>query len=148
MFPGAPVQRRASVTPEPTPARQRSWQTPLGNVLSAALSCLAFYLFFMNFFRDDPPNRRVLYVNRATGLEAAVEIVSDSKGYKIYLENSRAAYNFDAFVNQRLAPDQGLGYYLRGGDHISKPVNSLKLTLKRGGVVSVWTLEPELTPVP
>ena len=112
-------------------------------LLGLAIALFGFYSFF---FAE--PKSHVVVINRELGISGEVAVRSDSRGYRIYLDSSRVPYNFDEFTNEQLAPDEGLGYYLRAGDSVYKAPQATRLVLKRNGQASTWRLTPPRPPVP
>jgi hypothetical protein len=100
-------------------------------LLGLAIALFGFYSFF---FAE--PKSPVVVINRELGISGEVAVRSDSRGYQIYLDSSRVPYNFDEFTNEQLAPNEGLGYYLRAGDSVCKAPQATQLVLKRNGQAS------------
>lgn len=90
----------------------------------------------------------MVVINRKLSISGEVAVRSNSRGYQIYLDSSRMPYNFDEFTNEQLAPNEGLGYYLRAGDSVYKAPQATQLVLKRNGQASTWRLTPPRPPVP
>jgi hypothetical protein len=106
-------------------------------LLGLAIVLVGFYSFF---FAE--PTSQVVVINQELGISGAVTMRSDSRGYRVYLDSSRVPYSFDEFINEQLAPREGLGYYLREGDWVSKAPHATQLVLKRQGQGSTWHLTP------
>jgi hypothetical protein len=100
-------------------------------LLGLAIALFGFYSFF---FAE--PKSHVVVINRELGISGEVAVRSDSRGYRIYLDSSRVPYSFDEFTNEQLAPNEGLGYYLRAGDSVCKAPQATQLVLKRNGQAS------------
>lgn len=92
------------------------------------------------FFFGSSATHNVVYVNQAIGVSGRVTGCNKARGYKIFLNNTKTPYNFDAFASEQYKPDFGLGYYLEQGDSVSKEPNSLLLTLHKNGRASQWQL--------
>lgn len=115
-------------------------------VASSAFVLLTYRWLVLTYINHDPQwaagvNPRlagVTVVSTDIGIEGTVTGYNSARGFKIYLNSSDTPYNFDAFVNERLAPHDSLGYYLAPGDSISKQPNSPVLRLTRGGQTSEW----------
>lgn len=103
----------------------------------AALAVLGVFIYVF-FFKDDSPTRKVVFINQELGVSGQVTGFNKARGFKIYLNSTDVPYNFDAFVNEQVAPHDGLGYYLEPGDFVTKQPNSTTLTLKRKGQESEW----------
>jgi hypothetical protein len=112
------------------------------HLLGLAIALFGFYSFFAE------PKSHVVVINRELGISGEVAVRSDSRGYRIYLDSSRVPYSFDEFTNEQLAPNEGLGYYLRAGDSVYKAPQATQLVLKRNGQASTWRLTPPRLPVP
>lgn len=98
------------------------------------------------FVVDDSPRKNVVVVTRELGLAGRVTGYNKARGYKIYLDSSDVAYNFDAFQNAAVAPGEGLGYYLERGDSVAKTPNSGSIGVTRQGQLSEWRLPPAPAP--
>lgn len=109
-------------------------------VIARVMGLLVLVLVTYKWWFSDynPQLAGVTVVNADIGIKGTVTGYNRARGYKIYINSSETPYNFDAFVNERLSPDDSLGYYLVPGDSISKQPNSPVLRLTRGGQVSEW----------
>jgi len=128
--------------------RELPFLKAVGAALVPRLLGLAIALFgFYSFFFAEPTSH-VVVINRELGISGEVAVRSDSRGYQIYLDSSRVPYNFDEFINEQLAPNEGLGYYLRAGDSVYKAPHATHLVLKRQGQASTWLFTPRRQPAP
>lgn len=113
------------------------------SLIFKAFAILAFvFIAYRWFFPDRPHNQEgVVVINQETGIEGEVTGYNSARGFKIYINSTPTPYNFDLFVNQELAPNNSLGYYIKSGDFISKKPNSNVLMLKRGAQESSWQFD-------
>ncbi|MDQ2771914.1 MAG: hypothetical protein M3Y54_15605 [Bacteroidota bacterium] len=115
---------------------------PLSPTLSILLRLVIVLIagigFYKLFFANDSPTRNVIFINQELGMTGTVTGVNKARGYKIYLDSSDVPYNFDAFENPAMRPNNGLGYYLERGDLVEKKPSSTTITVDRGGQQSEW----------
>jgi hypothetical protein len=114
------------------------------SLLAVIIIVGAVYKFFL---ADNSPTRKTVFINRELGIIGTVTGYNRARTNNIYLNHRDTPYNFSSFVNDQLAPDKGLGYYLETGDTVTKLPNADTLTLQRHGQASYWHFVP-LTPTP
>lgn len=96
----------------------------------------AAWIYIM-FFQTETRRTEIGYASFVSG---RVTGINRARGYKIYLNDSKIAYNFDNFSNDKISKDNWLGYYLEFKDSIYKKQNSDSLCLIRNGNLTYWTL--------
>lgn len=111
-------------------------------VYSFAALLIVAVVVYKFFLANDSPTRKVVYINQELGIRGEVTGYNKARGFKIYLNNSEVPYNFDAFQNEQVKPDFGLGYYLEQGDSLVKSPHSTVLLVRRGGQASEWHFVP------
>jgi len=104
-------------------------------ILGLGFCILIYQFFFMDL-------KKPIIVNKSIGIKGKVTGINRARGYKIFIDDSKAFYNFDQFSNSDIGGNHGLGYYVQLGDSINKRPGSDTLKLSRSGEISFWYYHP------